>query len=207
MPHCDVWFVGVFPVAPPPPAPYQPSLVNDTLSDDPFNPTSAAGHLQPDCFPRAALSQPGAPTAHRRPRAPAQFMRDELLHAPPPPPSDRFGSTYMATATRAASACEDKRSAWSMRAGSASGSCIRLSLTRPTSLGGVVSPKRGHGFQMSLPYSFTGHRRARNATTTESAGAAATAMQQRLARNRSHTGSGVGRAVQAACEARAVRAR
>ena len=83
VPHCDVWFVGVFPVAPPPPPPYQPSLVNDTLSDDPFNPNPPP----PATYNLIVFLEPHylnfacADCAPSPPRAPAQFLRDELLHA------------------------------------------------------------------------------------------------------------------------------
>ena len=94
-PHCDVWFLAVFPVAPPPPAPFQPSLRNASLSDDPFNPPAAP----PAHFTLRAMLEPQytsfacADCAPPLPPPYTHFVRHVTEAAPPPPAADRYGSS------------------------------------------------------------------------------------------------------------------
>ena len=92
-PHCDTWYLAVFPVAPPPPAPFQPSLVNESLSDDFVNPPTPppafytlTATLEPHYTSFACLD-----CAPPLPPPSQQFTRS---YVPPPPPAvDRYGST------------------------------------------------------------------------------------------------------------------
>ena len=179
VPHCDVWFVGVFPVAPPPPAPYQPSLVNDTLSDDPFNPNPPP----PATYNLIVFLEPHylnfacADCAPSPPRAPAQFLRDELLHAPPPPPSDRFGSTLHGDCD----ACGLRLRGQAERVVDEGGQRLRLVHSiephSPYQFGAVWYHQKlrvSHGFQIEFAVQF--HRPstcAKRDDDSESAGAAA----------------------------------
>ena len=93
-PHCDIWFLAVFPVAPSPPAPFQPSVANASLSDDPFDPPPAP----PAPFILNLLLEPSyrsfaCTDCHPTPPPdPSVFLRGYESTAPPPPPRDRFGS-------------------------------------------------------------------------------------------------------------------
>ncbi len=101
--RCDSWFVGAFGVQPPPPAPYQPSLVNASLSDDPTVPPPAPPAtftlnitLEPayasfNCSDCAPPAPPRVEGFHR--------ARDAARAAAPPAPLDRYGSRLLGDCT------------------------------------------------------------------------------------------------------------